>query len=197
LFKGWHRQSRQQPILNASTETVFHLYQFGALQGTEGVSSLLPAASSISTVAAPVSTSTAADIAATDNPFVMSDAEQLDLAMMASLADIGDDGRSVAGFGKIDGMAQVPATPEKAHVLKTAVRAKVTRELQLLVTKEEDSPSATELDVMFSLQERFRAERYSLSPDCEDLVRNGSLADEAYHYLRNKERYMLKRKMGN
>jgi hypothetical protein len=78
--------------------------------------------------------------------------------------------------------------------LKTLVRAKVTDEIHELVMKE-DSPNGgvTQLDTMFSLQERFRPEMLSLDQECEDMVRNDRSADHAYQYFRNKEKYMMKR----
>ena len=132
-----------------------------------------------------------ANLDESDDPFGLSDAEQLDIALKASLGlnVCQAEGDILAGA-----CGTVTRTPEKAQRLKTLVHAKVTDEIHELVMKE-DSPNGgvTQLDTMFSLQERFRPERLSLDQECEDMVRNDRSADHAYQYFRNKEKYMMKR----
>ena len=95
-----------------------------------------------------------------DNPFGLSDAEQLDIALKASLGlnVCQAEGDILAGA-----CGTVTRTPEKAQRLKTLVHAKVTDEIHELVMKE-DSPAdggVTQLDTYqyFRNKEKYMMKR--------------------------------------
>ena len=135
-----------------------------------------------------------------DTPFVLSDDEQLAIALHSSLGPNSCQADDINLAGAPYDTAQ--GTPEKAQRLKDLVRAKVSDEIDKLVMKE-NSPNEGDdtqpdtisdlLDTMFSLRKRFLPGSLSLDQDCEDMVRNGRSVDHAYQSFTNMEKSKMRR----